>query len=451
MKYLNFASYLLSGTTIVLISILNLNDLLFSYVLFGFILYILVQKMFDDKTTKKIAILAYAYTSFIGVLLVWLHYEQFNMPFDVFGDDKRFFEWAQYYKDNLLSHSYSVYEKVLALLLRLFGSIGFKDNPELLLPLNWMILSLTIGLSYKLTLLVTKIRIPLYLFFLSIFLNYTFIQNSVHLYRDIYVSFFTILTIVYTLEKQYIKAILSSFGAGLFRLPNAIFALMIVGSKFFLDKKKTKFIIGIIFSSFIILAFIGMVKMNLHIGKYNLGNITSAVDTRITTYIENIQEQSGGTAMLKKLPMIVQFPLNIPVQVIRPIKIENYFKPLRERYSQLKLLNHRSLGWSITVLSMIILVGYYIRGLFLSVFINTPNVRLFIFSFILLATVLGFLSFLDRNRVFLIPLFPTLIALNFMNYKLSTIQNVIMKNLNKMILSVLFLLIATFASIQGVY
>ncbi len=152
------------------------------------------------------------------------------------------------------------------------------------------------------------------------------------------------------------------------------------------------------------------IQTNMKISKYEMGNIDQMIEQRTQTFGDGEAGQGGGLTMLYKLPEPLRFILNIPVQVIRPLSIKDPFKAE---------FDHRLLGYAITTLSLIILIGYYLRGLIIGIFTKDKNVRFFLYTLILYASIIGYLSFLDRNRIIMIPLFPTLIALNYTNYSIS--------------------------------
>ncbi|WP_318487244.1 hypothetical protein [Photobacterium leiognathi] len=383
--------------------------------------------------------MSFSFLYLLCVILLIHHQYYYDSPFDAYGDDERFYSWGKEFQYNLLSPSYSIYEKIIALVFKFYSLFGFKESIYQVLPFNILVGSLTTVLSYRLAIAITGRDLSVFVVFMTVLMNYTFSQNTVHLYRDIYIAFLSIAFLVDLVEGRNVRALLWVVLVTPFRLPNGLFLIIVYMFIFFTNMTKSSLVKFIFFSGLMLLLLFSSIGSGLTVSKYNLANIGDIFSSRIEKFSEGAQQSGGGLAVLNELPGPVRFVLNNYVQVVRPIGINPPYHPVRESLEDQKILNPRAIGWMITTISLIFLIGPYITGINNILTFRAGINPLFCVYFILMCFVIGFLSFLDRHRVIIIPLFPTIYAIGLCYSNVTNVR--VEKKLFFSVCSCLFLLL----------
>ncbi|HIF9256672.1 TPA: hypothetical protein ACX6Q6_003705 [Photobacterium damselae] len=384
----------------------------YTYLLVYFFIFLFVVKISGfDKDDILLIVRIYFFLTIISMLLVFHHNFYFNMPFDSYGDDARYYNWAIDNSKNIFIPSYSIYEKFLGCILIIFNWIGIKNNLYMLLPINVIVTTLCVIYSYKVSILVTNLKIKEFWIWLSIIFNYTFLNNAIHLYRDIYIALFSILFIYWWLQSE--LKIRYIFLLCFFRLPNALIIIL----SYLIDKLATKNKKYIIYSisgllGLVIISFFS-IKFGIKVGtKYDLATAPSMVLNHIEHFRNAAIEAGGLMSMLHQLPFIIKLFINNFIQVIRPLSINPFFNTFD--YSNITdVLDHRAIGWAITTLSLSLVAGRYLSAIVILINkFNDEKIRKVAVYFFIMTFVIGFLSFLDRHRMYIIIIYPTLIALS---------------------------------------
>jgi len=413
-KYINgFVISLFMAITAIVIS--TINDKFSVLYYFGYFLLgiIFLRKHLVNKKEKDIYIISYSFLFLLSVVLIYHHQFYYNSPFDAYGDDYRFFCWGKELQVNNFFTSYSFYEKIISLIFLIFSVFKIEPNIYQVLPLNILIGSYVVVLSYRIAFKLTGVDLSKKIIFVIMLLNYSFSENVVHLYRDVYIALFSLLFIIYVNERNNFKTILMIVLTGLFRLPNAIFLIAILPIHQILLWKKNSIIKSILFGSVFLLLFSLSIAAGFKFSKYDMAKSDEIIATRILKFSSSAREAGGGLAIVNDLPTPVRFVINTYVQVIRPISIKGIFYPVRESLSHLKIINHKSIGWAITTITLVFLVGRYISGITKLVVSRDSGNLIVVLYFIVTTFTIGFLSYLDRHRVFLIPIFPLVYAFSF--------------------------------------
>ena len=366
-----------------------------------------------DAEERRIFVVAYLFFTLLGVVLIIHHLHYYRTPFDAFEDDSLFYAWALQQRQNLLGPTYSSYERFLALVLSAGDALGLKSGVHLLLPVNWGVGAYTVVLSHRIALRVAAVRAPLGLLFSALLLNYSFTDITVHLYRDVYVAFFFCLTVLAALSGNYLQGYFYSLFAGLFRLPNGVLSFLVVSGRAIFEPARPRSLVAV---SAILLVGLGAFlayEQNLRVQRYDVGRLDRLMEDRLTTFREKSIESGGGVGFVNSLALPMRFVLNIPAQIIRPVRINDFYAPIKERFRFGRVLNHRSVGFAITTVSLAFLAGFYFNGMLLLWHSPSPVHRFFLATVIAVIVMLGFVSFLDRHRVVLIVLFPAMVAMNF--------------------------------------
>lgn len=390
---------------------------LVGYEVFYFLFYFLVSDLifvmigaYRSVKERNIYFISFVFFLILTCLLIYHHTIYYEVPFDAYGDDKRFFDWGMGLKDDFFVSTYSIYEKFIAIVFLLYETIGFKNTIYQVLPINIIFAAFTIVIAHRIALLVVGKDVSYFILLLTILLNYSYSQNVVHLYRDVYVAFFSVIFLLDILEKNN-RALLWVFLVMPFRLPNGIILLFLYLSSYLFNLNQNNFFKFITISYASVFIILVMVFTNTSISKYQLGDIDKIITDRVSKFSEKSTESGGGMAKVNALPSLIRFFINNYVQVIRPISIKGVYHPVRESLKDEKILNHRSIGWAVTTLTLVFLVGPYFLGVTNIIFMRNNLNKDFCLYFIVMVFIIGFFSFLDRHRVLIIPLLPTVYAI----------------------------------------
>lgn len=374
-------------------------------------LFISFISFFRSEKEKNIFIYSFYFLFFLTVLLISHHNYYYQVPFDAYGDDLRFYEWGIKLKENVFVGSYSAYEKIIAVIFKIYSFFGFNNNLHQVLPFNLVFGSLVVVLSYRLALRVAGVDLPYYVMFLSVLCNYTFSQNVVHLYRDVYIAFFSIMFLLDICEGRRTRAVVWIFCVLPFRLPSGLILIFLFLIGFIAKLTFSNLFKFFSLSIFFAFALIFSVGLGLTVSKYNFSDVDSIVTERVAKFSASSEAAGGGMAVVNSSPFFVRLFISNYVQVVRPIKINGIYHPIRESLEQRLILNHRSIGWAITTITLVFLIGPYVSGVTNALVFRKNIDPNFILYFLVTVFVISFLSFLDRHRISLIPLFPTLYAI----------------------------------------
>ncbi|RBM33173.1 hypothetical protein [Vibrio tarriae] len=418
---------------IVIVIALSISLLLLSWLSgnIGFLLFILLYLAIfmvfsvwisDDGSDYIFLVKSFIAISNISLLIVWHHQVNFGVPFDTYGDDLRYFEWARLSARDILLPTYSFYEKMLGLILNMTRFFGIKDAVYQLLPLNIISACLCLHYSRKLAFLITGIKLKAILIYGTVFFNYTFLNNSIHLYRDVHIALFTLIFLCYFVDGKVKNNFLIL--TALFRLPNAIILISTVVVNKLLSKKLNNIIFGVFGVISLAVIFSLSIKFGLNIGtKYDLSSAPEMVIEHIDHFSSSAIEAGGLMSIVHQLPFVIKLFLNNFIQVIRPLSINPFYQYFEQAYIN-PTLDHRALGWAITSFTLILFASRYIAGVIVLVqkFKESKISKIAIY-FIIMTFVIGFMSFLDRHRIYIIILYPTLVALSMRYDGITLINN----------------------------
>lgn len=355
----------------------------------------------------QLSLLSYYFVSFVGLLLVLHHLHYYGQPFDAWVDDYNYFNDALGISTGEDVVAYSIYEYILALPLFAFSEL-IDLKPLIALWVNWIATGVAFGFIYLFTKEFTGKEPRLSLIIPLVLGNYVFVQNSAHLYRDIFVVLFFSASLYFSLKKIYSLLIVSLILLAAIRLPSALVACMFIYILFELPKDKTRSIIPKIFFSLLILgavAYLYKTGIEYLPGK-SLDIMGEYLAARTETYQEDVASDDGGGALAHNLP----FPLNLPAvfvfQVLSPIRILDVFAPDNVYFfSSGEMLSHKSIGYSVTAVLWVFLGPLVFLGFF-SVAFKSKLHKKFFFAFFIMCLLLGFVSFQERHKMIMISLLP---------------------------------------------
>lgn len=359
-------------------------------------------------------------TSIAGLLLVKHHLVYYGGYFDAWVDDLNYYEASLSITRGDNSSAYSVYEYFLACQMYIFMHIS-EITPIVALWVNWVATGITIGTIYLITRFITSEEPSRPIILLVVLGNYVFLQNSAHLYRDIFVVLFFLACIYFALQHKYILLVVAFLLLTALRLPSALVCLPFI--YICIDKVKKNYLKKYIFlagvtSGVALIYFTGLEYLP---GK-SLDIFDEYLKSRVESYSDSISDTAGGGAIAHKLP----FPFNIPAvllfQIFSPIRILNIFQPDGVYYFTVgSMISHKAIGYSITAILWIPIGPLLILG-FHSALKNEKFIRRFFYLFICLCLILGFASFQERHKMIMIALFPVFIHLGIYEFKKNNIS-----------------------------
>ena len=151
-----------------------------------------------EKEIRKYVLLSYSIFSILGMMALFTYYFTYGYTFAPYGDDSYFFCNAQNIISGIENEKFEVYGVLISIPLRLIQLFADKFQHYALLPLNWAAASFVVGFSLRLgyDLLPGRECSPVpFLAFACIVLNSIFCDAVVHLYRDVFMSLFAVLSL----------------------------------------------------------------------------------------------------------------------------------------------------------------------------------------------------------------------------------------------------------------
>lgn len=186
----------------------------------------------------EIVLLSYHIISFLGLLVVFIYQVQYGVPFSPYWDDSYYFENAFDYAfakvDYARTLRLSPFEYLLAFMMDGMNFLGI-DEPQLvyLLPMNWCLGALSVGLAAQLAYLLQQGREVRTSIVLLLVLGESVLTLTVlHLYRDALVVFSFLIAAVAIMERRYLLWIAGAYVCFRTRGLNAFFLLLFSGLTF---------------------------------------------------------------------------------------------------------------------------------------------------------------------------------------------------------------------------
>lgn len=180
----------------------------------------------------RYAYLVYLIISTIGIVIVIDNINNFGHQFGPNYDDSYYFENALLASKNLsLFNLYEVgiFENTLSLVIIVLRVLTFGSvEIELihLLPVNWMLSTFAVFFAGQIASNVINKPIPLWILIISLVFNFTFLDTSTRLYRDIYILFFVLLSIILFMQRKKFKSLFFMLISFLTRGANAMLAIL---------------------------------------------------------------------------------------------------------------------------------------------------------------------------------------------------------------------------------
>lgn len=392
----------------------NTITLLFPFSIFLILIVRLLKG--EQRIYKDIGVFSYLYYSIIGVInyAVYLYY--CGRTFAPYGDD------SFYYKNilDIISGSEAtkagLYEYCLAVLvypIKLFFNYDVKHWE--LLPINWFMGGLVVLLAVKFanTVLSVNLQKSIWISALIVLFNACFTDGIVHLYRDSFMCFLLLNSLMLIYKNRYIGGGVYAFLLGFVRGANAAIAFVYLCLSRFVKTNIDKKIYMIVVLSLLLIAIV--LVPNLGIERY-LRSFSADSSAEIYSFGERIsdfrnQENASGMvlSMLKSSNPILHF-LAIPFYMISPITIGDFF--INEFYDL------RYEGWDVFRLRiesmweclMILFYPFIITPLFCGLYYwyrdrKIANLNILV-TFLLTLVLVTLISMQSRHKMAFIVLFP---------------------------------------------
>ncbi len=203
----------------------------FSWLFFFFVGRKIIQISFKSHPEYiNLYLFSFLIISFIGLTIHLDNLRNFNTYFGFAGDDYSFFtKISDVYKNGIFPVT-GLYEYVVSIFYAIFQTI--KLSPVTLidiLPINWVLTGLTVVLIKHLQNLIFKKSVPDFIIISAVLLNFDFSDSSSRLYRDIFVIFLSVISIIYLVKNQKKQFFFFTFLTGLVRGANGVFLLLFYG------------------------------------------------------------------------------------------------------------------------------------------------------------------------------------------------------------------------------
>jgi len=396
---------------------------------------ILLQK--KHRIYLELIFFSFVYLIIMGCLAMYLYKYYTGTTFAPYADDSFYF-----FKiiNSEFGTNRTLYEYILVLFslpIILFRNISHFD----LLLFNWFFGALVILEALKFANMV----FPEYKYSTLIvgtayiLLNFNFINGTVHLYRDILMCYFLLLSFNFTYSNKNIKSSIFAISSGFIRGANGMIALLYLGMNMIISRLKSKSKINVFVSMIIIGLFVFVLDDTFHIFRFVRTFSIQNGDTYVVTTSERIGrrrdvfyergaiETGGVLALIYSNNPILRMAAPF-VYLISPVRIGSH------RVSETQVVfiqNYNRIQRSVNEISRfriefiwgiisVIFYMFFIFQLFCGIFfiLKYGDIKQYTFCivFILSLILITFISMQHRHKMVLIIFFP-LIYNSYIMYK----------------------------------
>lgn len=377
----------------------------------------ILLSVFSCKYSKyrKLLFFAFCLYSFIGTVNYCSYLYFCGFTFAPYHDDNYYWKniVAIANGESLGNRNATLYEYVIAYLIKPFGNLPIEHYH--LLPFNWALGALVVVLSVKfaekvLPDLSSKAR------WLSVFLlllNSSFIDGTVHLYRDILMCLFFIIGLSCIYENHFKLGFLNAIVVGLIRGANAfvLFFYMVLQniskSRLFTKKILCLSVVVIIMSFFVL-------NKAFHIEKYmrNLSEASSTADT-FSERVERVKSEdgTGGVMALLRSDNIVLNAVALPIYMVSPFKVRELV--IKEQYTLRDTVYPSVVRLRVETIWESVMIAFYafmLPGFFMGLCywakeVDKRKFALFLVFIFMVASV-TYISMQSRHKMMFIMLYP---------------------------------------------
>lgn len=379
-----------------------------------------------EKEIRKYVLLSYSIFSILGMMALFTYYFTYGYTFAPYGDDSYFFCNAQNIISGIENEKFEVYGVLISIPLRLIQLFTDKFQHYALLPLNWAAASFVVGFSLRLgyDLLPGRECSPVpFLAFACIVLNSIFCDAVVHLYRDVFMSLFAVLSLHSVFRDRWKSSVVFAVFSGIFRAANGLLLFLLlfllkVRQKYAGMRKLTFFLI-ILFVSAVLLFILSHVSLNMSSFLQASEVKTSILETlrnRAESFTYYYENAGIPAARLQSNSVLYLFSF-----LFSPVRVTSW---VREVHEGLIYVGHDALvypafrmfriDYFVACIGMVFQIFIVPKiCLFLYASLKGHNMKLFIlaFSFLCYCFLIAFVSMQVRHKVFLILFLPAFLFL----------------------------------------
>lgn len=370
-----------------------------------------------------IVIFSYMLFSLVGILSICSYFQTYGFAFAPYDDDSYYFMNIESIVGGQLPNSFTLYEVFMAFVYFLLSFFKESITVQDLLPFNWALGAIAVGLASLLAYRVSdKLSV---LASASLLINYNFVDAVVHLYRDGLVLVFTLLCILFALRKRYVISIIFALLTGLNRGGNGLLCIIYV--MFFIlchvggfNKLNIKAIMVCILVVTGFLATDNFFKMG-GLGRSFMKNssiekqsIFSRAKSRTNHFLGRDHDGYNSIKLLYSLgplgKVVIPFAsLFNPVRwkgfrVVTKVRIRGYYIGFRSVFRPV-------MGFMlVTIISWVIIGPRLVQGLYFGIK-NSDDVFILSLLFVITLFAISLVSFQARHRTAFEIFFPCFIAL----------------------------------------
>ncbi|HCH88399.1 MAG TPA: hypothetical protein DFK15_03795 [Butyricimonas sp.] len=417
MKFMKIMNFILA---ILIILILIVGDFHYACLFFCInVVAILISKNRKNRDYKRVLLFSFYYSSLMGILAMFSYNYFCGNTFAPYNDDSFYYKNINEILLNGYSELATLYEYVVAILVFPLFEIGFNSHFAMLL-INWLLAALTIVEAlkfannlYPLKKLNTDVLGAFFVLF-----NSNYINGSVHLYRDIMMCYFFLLSLNFVLQNRRVASLLFVFLAGFIRGANGFWALLlfiVFEMREMLERVSKKTIILLLFGSGVLLlsldSIIGFSSyLRSFSGKQDKISLMDRIEDRKDTFYEKGKDAGGVLALMQSNNPVYKL-LVIPIYMISPVKSGGVF--VHEDYKNESQATFSIIRLRVEFVWELINICFFAWGIYFLFFglyymlLDQDKLKFILaILFILMIAVVAFISMQHRHKMMFILFFP---------------------------------------------
>lgn len=305
-KVINFILLLM----VVLLSLIVDYYFLIIVFLYGLSMNLLLN-IGNNREYKDISFFVFLFVGVFSLINCSLYQNLYDNTFGPYFDDSFYYFNSITLSELSIGLPPTLFELFLAIPQFLSKSIFDVYIPHLyLLPVNWFLSSFSIVILLKILNLFFSVTLKQQIIStLSVILNYNFIDTAAHLYRDIFLLFFSLLFIYNMIKKNHKLMFLFGIFVFFIRGANGILLLILYGIYYLIGQKNfsiKKIILISIIPFMLIYYYSDSISSSFFRGGFGVEE-TYSLQERISNRLEyNQTEGDGGSMVLRRGNIILK-------------------------------------------------------------------------------------------------------------------------------------------------
>lgn len=380
---------------------------------------ILISKNRKNRDYKRILFFSFYYISLMGILAM-LSYNYFcGNTFAPYNDDSFYYKNINEILFNGYSELATIYEYIVAVFIFPLLQMGLNSHFAMLL-INWLLAALTIIEALKLAnkLYPLKELDSNILGAIFILFNSNYINGSVHLYRDVMMCYFFLLSLNFVLQKRILLSLVFVFLTGFIRGANGFWALLlviVVEARLVIERVSKKAIILLLLcSGVLVLSLDSVIGFSSYLrsfsGQQEKISLIDRLEDRKDSFYEKGREAGGVLALMQSNNPLYKL-LVIPIYMVSPVKSAGVL--IQEDYKNEGQRTFPIIRFRIEFVWELINVCFMAWGMYFLFFglyymFGDRNKMKFVLAifFILMVAVVAFISMQHRHKMMFILFFP---------------------------------------------